>query len=55
MEKYSYEKKPAFFRCISACTFFEADAVETEAVLGNLTTDAELDQELDAILGLQEA
>lgn len=54
MEKYSYEKKPAFFRAAVAAMFFEAEAAETGAVVENLGADLEIDAELDAILETQE-
>ncbi len=59
METYSYEKKPAFFRCLCAYMFFEAEASSDEIVENlnstlSLDADPELDAELDEILGLQE-
>lgn len=57
MEKYSYEKKPAFFRCFCASMFFEAEAGNDgiiEDLNAGLKFNPELDSELDAILGLQE-
>ena len=50
MIKYSSGKMPAFFRATSPELFFEAEAMNTEAVLGELNTDVELDAELDALL-----
>jgi hypothetical protein len=51
MSNYTLEKQPAFFRGFSAEMFFEAEAMETEAVVENLQADVEVDAELDAILG----
>jgi hypothetical protein len=51
---YPYEKKPAFFRVATIDLFFEAEAMETEAVVSNLSASPALDAELDAILGMQE-
>ena len=45
-----YAKTPAFFRVQSFDVFFEADALDTEAVVESLHTDVDLDSELDAIL-----
>ncbi|MFB6815399.1 hypothetical protein ACFCV8_12745 [Streptomyces sp. NPDC056347] len=50
MASLSLEKKPAFFRVMSAEVFFEAEALETETVLEDLGADLEVDAELDAIL-----
>jgi hypothetical protein len=50
MIKYSSDKMPAFFRAMSAELFFEAEAMETEAVLNELNTDLDLDEELEALL-----
>lgn len=54
MSDYPYEKKPAFFRVMTAELFFEAEATETETVVNDLNTNLEVDAELDAILGAQE-
>ncbi|MET9730306.1 hypothetical protein ABZZ79_06435 [Streptomyces sp. NPDC006458] len=51
MSKYTLEKKPAFFRATNAEVFFEAEAMETEAVISSLGEEIEVDTELDAILG----
>ncbi|MET0136392.1 MAG: hypothetical protein ABW215_22635 [Kibdelosporangium sp.] len=59
MEKYSYEKKPAFFRCSCAYMFFETE-LGAQDVVEELSTglpfngDVQLDAELDRILGLQD-
>lgn len=53
MTQYSYEKKPAFFRVAFAEMFFEAEAMEAEAVDIELAADLDLDTELDAILSAQ--
>ncbi|GAA2740232.1 MULTISPECIES: hypothetical protein [Kitasatospora] len=50
MSNYTLDKKPAFFRVANAEVFFEAEAMETEAVVGALASDVEVDAELDAIL-----
>ncbi|MFE0181243.1 hypothetical protein [Streptomyces olivaceus] len=50
MAKLELEKKPAFFRVMSAEVFFEAEAMETETVLQDLGADLEIDAELDSIL-----
>jgi hypothetical protein len=50
MSNYSLEKKPAFFRGGTDILFFEAEALETEAVISILTDSVEVDAELDAIL-----
>lgn len=55
MANLSLEKKPAFFRTFSIEIFFEAEAMETDAVVENLSTDLELDTELDSILSAVEA
>jgi hypothetical protein len=52
MAKLSLDKKPAFFRVMSAEVFFEAETMETETVLEDLGTDLEVDAELDAILSV---
>lgn len=49
----SLEKKPAFFRHWSVELFFEAEAMETETVVNNLSSGLEFDAELDAILGAE--
>ena len=50
-----FEKKPAFFRVTSTEMFFEAEAMDTETVLGGLAVDdLAVDAELDEILGVQE-
>lgn len=54
MIKYSSDKLPAFFRAMSPELFFEAEAMETEAVLKELDTDLELDEELEALLKEQQ-
>jgi len=55
MSNISFEKKPAFFRVMSAELFFEAEAsattAETEAAFANSGAALLLDSELDAILG----
>ncbi|MFJ3206063.1 hypothetical protein [Streptomyces sp. NPDC086989] len=51
MSKYTLEKKPAFFRAANAEVFFEAEAMETEAVVSSLGAELEVDAELDTILG----
>jgi hypothetical protein len=51
---YSFEKKPAFFRAGSVELFFEAEAIEAEAVVEALTEEIDIDAELDAILGIEE-
>jgi len=50
MIRYSSDRMPAFFRIMSPELFFEAEAMETEKVLGELNVDVELDAELDALL-----
>jgi hypothetical protein len=54
MIKYTSEKQPAFFRSMSPELFFEAEAMQTEAVLKELNTDVELDAELDALLSAED-
>lgn len=50
MLKYSDDKKPAFFRSMSAEIFFEAEAMDTETVMNDLSSNLSLDAELDEIL-----
>ncbi len=54
MSNYPYEKKPAFFRVLTAELFFEAEASETETT-GSLVNEGAVDAELDAILGVVDA
>lgn len=53
MANYSFEKKPAFFRTPTAEMFFEAEAMDTDAVIADLSVNANVDAELDAILNAQ--
>jgi hypothetical protein len=47
------EKKPAFFRAAFGFElFFEAEAMEAEAVADSLKVAVEVDEELDALLGV---
>lgn len=55
MMNYSMDKKPAFFRCVSVELFFEAEAMETGLVLDELSKNAEIDAELDALLAPAES
>lgn len=50
MLQYSDQKKPAFFRVMSPELFFEAEAMDTENVLGALNNSVDLDAELEALL-----
>jgi hypothetical protein len=54
MPSYPYEKKPAFFRVMSAELFFEAEldasGSEVDAAFSGLNANLDLDAELDAIL-----
>ncbi|MEU5761274.1 hypothetical protein [Nocardia sp. NPDC047648] len=50
-DRLTYEKKPAFFRVAAAVAFFEAEAADNAAILGNLNAQTEIDAELDALLG----
>lgn len=50
MLKFTDQKQPAFFRCMSPELFFEAEAMETETVMEALKSDADVDAELDALL-----
>ncbi len=50
MLKYTEEKQPAFFRAMSPELFFEAEAMETEAVMSGLESDVDVDAELDELL-----
>lgn len=54
MIRYTDQKKPAFFRIMSPELFFEAEAMDTENVLGSLTNSVELDAELEALLDNRE-
>ena len=55
MLKYSLDKKPAFFRAMSPEMFFEAEAMETDAVIDELQAPVDLDEQLDALLRVSEA
>lgn len=56
MTNLALEKKPAFFGSTGLEMFFEAEAMETQSVLNNLSTEGlDVDGELDAILGIQES
>ena len=50
MLKYTESKKPAFFACMSPELFFEAEAMETETVVADQTTELDIDADLDALL-----
>lgn len=56
MAQLLLEKKPAFFRVAFALElFFEAEAMENESVLEGLDMTTKVDEELDAILGVETA
>lgn len=50
MLKFTNEKQPAFFHAMSPELFFEAEALDTQAVMENLAADTEVDAELEALL-----
>ncbi len=51
MLKYSFEKKPAFFRStLDNSAFFEAEALDTEIVLESLEAGVCIDAELEKLL-----
>ncbi|HEX5534492.1 MAG TPA: hypothetical protein VFX33_12195 [Actinomycetales bacterium] len=56
MAELLLEKKPAFFRSAYGFElFFEAEAMEAEAIADSLNVTVDVDEELDAILGLEAA
>jgi hypothetical protein len=56
MAQLLLEKKPAFFRVAFALElFFEAEAMENESILEGLDMTTKVDEELEAILGVETA